>query len=319
MTRRAMIDILLNRIRHGKERQLESEGLYSNAPIIIECGYSWSHLIEDDEEWNLKYRIDYMRTIISEEYCLDIPSIPIYVNGNLNPNQYAFKIMGVQVDENEVLFDFFLAIPREDSKGEIAGIETFEPCFGLPAFWITENQRETAESMGYIVVNEPEIMATHLTVLLELYAPCMTVSIGESEVKKPMLYKGVFWITDMENIEENRMIYRIPVDFMGNIDDSVDRASLNSKNHDNYNHKKLWKSLNTKETRQRSFDYYPRGRVEISGGRATIYATPCICTDEIVEYICKIFEITEENYIHTIKVVPDYSKHYQCYFDIEGK
>ena len=46
---------------------------------------------------------------------------------------------------------------------EISGIPTFEPSFHLPALWITENQRERAESLGYTVVDPPSIIATHLT------------------------------------------------------------------------------------------------------------------------------------------------------------
>ena len=43
------------------------------------------------------------------------------------------------------------------------GIPTFEPSFHLPAIWITEGQRERAESLGYTVVDPPSIIATHLT------------------------------------------------------------------------------------------------------------------------------------------------------------
>ena len=46
---------------------------------------------------------------------------------------------------------------------EITGIQTFEPSFHLPAIWITESQRERAESYGYTVVDPPSIIATHLT------------------------------------------------------------------------------------------------------------------------------------------------------------
>ena len=46
---------------------------------------------------------------------------------------------------------------------EITGIPTFEPSFHLPAIWITESQRERAESLGYTVVDPPSIIATHLT------------------------------------------------------------------------------------------------------------------------------------------------------------
>lgn len=50
---------------------------------------------------------------------------------------------------------------------EISGIPTFEPSFHLPAIWITENQRERAESLGYTVVDPPSIIATHLTEVIK--------------------------------------------------------------------------------------------------------------------------------------------------------
>ncbi len=130
-----------------------------------------------------------------------------------------------------------------------------------------------------------------------------------------MLYKGIFWITDMDDIEKNEMIYRIPVDPTGRIDDSFDRTKLNSKKQDNYNHKKMWESLNTKETRNKCFDHYPRGRVEISSGKAVIYATPCICTEQIMDFIRNSFELTGDNGIQKIVVKPDHSEHYKCYLD----
>lgn len=129
------------------------------------------------------------------------------------------------------------------------------------------------------------------------------------------LSKGIFWIIDIENFEDDPMIFRIPVDPMGIIDDSVDRAMLNSKQHENYNHKKKWEILNTKVTRNKRFDHYPRGRVEIRQHRAIIYATPCICTEEIIDFIRNEFNLTDENGIRSVCVIPDYSEHYKCHFD----
>ena len=52
---------------------------------------------------------------------------------------------------------------------EITGIPTFEPSFHLPAVWITESQRERAESLGYTVVDPPSIIATHLTEVIKTH------------------------------------------------------------------------------------------------------------------------------------------------------
>ncbi len=52
---------------------------------------------------------------------------------------------------------------------EISGIPTFEPSFHLPAIWITESQRERAETLGYTVVDPPSIIATHLTEVVRVH------------------------------------------------------------------------------------------------------------------------------------------------------
>lgn len=129
------------------------------------------------------------------------------------------------------------------------------------------------------------------------------------------LCKGIFWIIDMENIDENSLIFPIPVNFLGTIDDSVDRRKLNSKNHDNYNHEKTWKSLDYRATRNKRFDFYPRGRVEIRNRKATIYASPYICEEDVMEWIIENFGLTKENGIQKIRIIPDNSSHYRCHLD----
>ena len=61
------------------------------------------------------------------------------------------------------MFDHYMAMNPGYVEEEITGIPTFEPSFHLPAIWITEGQRERAESLGYTVVDPPSIIATHLT------------------------------------------------------------------------------------------------------------------------------------------------------------
>ena len=50
---------------------------------------------------------------------------------------------------------------------KIDGVETKEPVFGLPAVWITEDQKENAQYNGYTVVDLATIVATHLTEILK--------------------------------------------------------------------------------------------------------------------------------------------------------
>ena len=91
-----------------------------------------------------------------------VPMIRLRDNIQLNPNQYLIKIKGVPVSEGEILFDHYMAMNPGYVEEEISGIPTFEPSYHLPAIWITESQRERAESLGYTVVDPPSIIATHL-------------------------------------------------------------------------------------------------------------------------------------------------------------
>ena len=90
-------------------------------------------------------------------------------NIQLNPNQYVIKIKGVPVSDGEILFDHYMAMNPGYVEEEITGIPTFEPSFHLPAIWITESQRERAETMGYTVVDPPSIIATHLTEVIRTH------------------------------------------------------------------------------------------------------------------------------------------------------
>ena len=98
-----------------------------------------------------------------------IPMIRLRDNIQLNPNQYIIKIKGIQVSEGEILFDHYMAMNPGFVEEEITGIPTFEPSFHLPAVWITESQRERAESLGYTVVDPPSIIATHLTEVIKAH------------------------------------------------------------------------------------------------------------------------------------------------------
>ena len=132
-------------------------------PIELEFGYGIIPLADVNQGGDLIDRVVMIRRQIALELGAVVPIIRLRDNIQLNPNQYIIKIKGIQVSEGEVLFDNYMAMNPGFVEEEITGIPTFEPSFHLPAIWITENQRERAESLGYTVVDPPSIIATHLT------------------------------------------------------------------------------------------------------------------------------------------------------------
>ena len=132
-------------------------------PIELEFGYGIIPLADVNQGGDLLDRVVMIRRQIALELGCVVPMIRLRDNIQLNPNQYVIKIKGVPVSEGEILFDHYMAMNPGYVEEEITGIPTFEPSFHLPAIWITEGQRERAESLGYTVVDPPSIIATHLT------------------------------------------------------------------------------------------------------------------------------------------------------------
>ena len=138
-------------------------------PIELEFGYGIIPLADVNQGGDLLDRVVMIRRQIALELGTVVPIIRLRDNIQLNPNQYIIKIKGIQITEGEILFDHYMAMNPGYVEEEITGIPTFEPSFHLPAIWITEGQRERAESMGYTVVDPPSIIATHLTEIIRQY------------------------------------------------------------------------------------------------------------------------------------------------------
>ncbi|MBQ9989716.1 MAG: flagellar biosynthesis protein FlhA [Lachnospiraceae bacterium] len=154
----------IEEIEAGEIRQPENvNSLLQVDPIELEFGYGIIPLADVNQGGDLLDRVVMIRRQVALELGMVVPIIRLRDNIQLNPNQYIIKIKGIQVSEGEILFDHYMAMNPGFVEEEIAGIPTFEPSFHLPAIWITEGQRERAESLGYTVVDPPSIIATHLT------------------------------------------------------------------------------------------------------------------------------------------------------------
>ena len=138
-------------------------------PIELEFGYGIIPLADVNQGGDLLDRVVMIRRQVALELGTVVPIIRLRDNIQLNPNQYIIKIKGIQVSEGEILFDHYMAMNPGFVEEEISGIPTFEPSFHPPALWITESQRERAESLGYTVVDPPSIIATHLTEIIRTH------------------------------------------------------------------------------------------------------------------------------------------------------
>lgn len=139
-------------------------------PIELEFGYGVIPLADPNQGGDLFDRLVMIRRQIALELGIVVPMIRLRDNIQLESNQYIIKINGNLVAEGSIMFDHFLAMNPGTVEGEIEGIDTVEPAFGLPAKWITSDDRENAEILGYTVVDPSSMISTHLTEVIKNYS-----------------------------------------------------------------------------------------------------------------------------------------------------
>lgn len=135
-------------------------------PIEFEFGYALIPLVDAKQGGDLLDRVVMIRRQLAVELGVVIPVVRIRDNIQLNPNEYRLKIKGIEVAKGELLLDHYLAM-TPDMDDEIEGIDTTEPAFGLPAKWISEENKDVAELSGYTVVDPPSVISTHITEVIK--------------------------------------------------------------------------------------------------------------------------------------------------------
>jgi flagellar biosynthesis protein FlhA len=138
--------------------------------LELEIGYGLIPLADQSQGGDILDRIVMIRRQFAIELGLVIPTIRIRDNLQLTPNQYILKFRGNRIADGEVYLDHFLAMSQGMGDEEIEGIQVTEPAFGLPAIWVSMEAKQRAELMGYMIVDPPSVIATHLTEILKQYA-----------------------------------------------------------------------------------------------------------------------------------------------------
>ncbi|MDR3766847.1 MAG: flagellar biosynthesis protein FlhA [Butyricicoccus sp.] len=132
-------------------------------PIEMEFGYSLIPLVDESSGGKLISRIVIFRRQYAQEMGFVIPSIRLRDASMLGTNQYVIKIKGEEIARGEILLDYYLALEPANPAGEIEGIETVEPAYGIPSRWILPENKEMAEIYGYTVIDPLSVMLTHLS------------------------------------------------------------------------------------------------------------------------------------------------------------
>ena len=139
-------------------------------PIEMEFGYSLIPLVDEGSGGKMINRIVIFRRQYAQEMGFVVPSVRLRDSSSLTTNQYVIKIKGEEVERGEILVDHYLALEPDEPVGEIDGIETIEPAYGIPSKWILPENKEMAEIYGYTVIDPLSVMVTHLSETIRRHA-----------------------------------------------------------------------------------------------------------------------------------------------------
>ncbi|MBL8752592.1 MAG: FHIPEP family type III secretion protein, partial [Planctomycetes bacterium] len=147
--------------------QAPVEELLAVDRLGVEIGYRLIGLVEPGRHGGLLDHIRSLRRQFAQALGLVVPPIRVRDNVQLDPNTYRILLGGQEIARGTLRAGQFLAMDPSGTAAPIAGVETVEPAFGLPARWIAESDKDRAELLGYTVIDAASVLITHLTEVLK--------------------------------------------------------------------------------------------------------------------------------------------------------
>jgi flagellar biosynthesis protein FlhA len=132
-------------------------------PLELAIGFGLVPLVDESAGGSLLARVKTIRRQIAAELGMVIPPVRIRDDVNLDSHEYVMRVRGVEVARGGIMAGHQLAMDPGDAMGQLSGVPTTEPAFGLPAVWIPDTGRAEAEALGWTVVDAESVIVTHLT------------------------------------------------------------------------------------------------------------------------------------------------------------
>lgn len=155
--------------------------------ISIEVGYRLVPLVDENQDGELLRRIRSLRKKFAQEVGFLPPAIHVRDNLEIRPTSYRILLKGVEVGSGDSQPGRLMAIDPGMVSGTLEGEQVKDPAFGLPAVWIRGDQRDSAQAMGYTVVDAATVVATHLNHVLLSHASEL---LGRQEVQALLDHLG---------------------------------------------------------------------------------------------------------------------------------
>lgn len=207
--------------------------------VSLELGFKLIPLVDKKQGGDLLSRIKGVRKKLSKELGFLLQTVHVRDNLDLGPNAYRIAFQDVTMGDGEVYLGQELALNPGQVLGELSGIKTQDPTFGIEATWIDAKQRDEAQAMGYLVVDCSTVIATHLSQLFKNNAQDL---IGQDEVQKLLdilaksspklvesLVPDLLSLADVSRVMQNLLAEGVPVRDLKTIAEALAEIAVENK------------------------------------------------------------------------------------------
>jgi flagellar biosynthesis protein FlhA len=156
--------------RPEEARQEVLEDLIKVDRLELIIGYGLISMVDPSEGGDFLERVKGLRRQVAVELGFVVPPIRIRDDVRLKPYEYEVRLKGARVGKGEVYPGQYMAIGTDDVLGQVEGKEARDPAFGLPAKWVSPQDRDKAEGSGLTVVEAPIALITHISETIRTHA-----------------------------------------------------------------------------------------------------------------------------------------------------
>ena len=157
--------------KQERERTVTIPSVQKVDPVSLEFGAALIPLVSGKNDF--LDRITGLRNQVALELGFTAPKVRIKDNLKLGRSEYSIKIRDIEADRSSVRMGRYLAVDFDGVCPALEGEPVKEPVSGSRAYWISEEEKESAKAKGYFISDVPSLIITHLTEVVKLNAPTL--------------------------------------------------------------------------------------------------------------------------------------------------
>ncbi|HWE45785.1 MAG TPA: flagellar biosynthesis protein FlhA [Caulobacteraceae bacterium] len=189
----------------------------------------------------LSDRISVLRTQQEKTSGFAFPAVVIADGAHLDPNGYEICLLGARYAQSKLFADKLLAVRSASAKGDLPGVETQDPAFGLPAVWIEPEQRDQAQEAGFTLVDPVTVLITHLGEVLRTEASLLlsradvVVMLEGVRTRQPGLIEelvpSVMTVSDVQRVLQNLLAEDVSIRNIDHIVETLADVGRQTRDH----------------------------------------------------------------------------------------